>query len=952
MLLIFVCMRAGSVAALNCDGSKPSFSENDIVRYEPSGVATFNRVYYKVFFVLPSRLDSDKKCSANEYYWVQKCGVDGTDVTCSSSNLQPILKMSKSDLTCPATLEKKTTVTRTLYRISSQADVDRCEGEVVNVGLRGARECRKTTTEWVWVANNQCQENAQTSYTNLQNCPADRAMRVTGTNFFVNDLADCMYAYYALDPEGDWMPKKMDTHKCQNRGSCAPQIVYKHSVWDNFPAICSLNGLQVLCTKLGTNYQTTLTSADDLSLETHFKEYAKPTVTHCECATMPARVVLAKGGQVTANFMSYWRQLIMTDPTAESLLLEQADRDVGGGIDALAGLFTRHGSWKILVRCVKAADCVPGQFQTCSACSGTKAQCVNRCQNCAKEEYSNADSILCSPRTVCPENSNTFADDIDTHWIPTAYNTFCECKPNFYLSRSAQPYAEDEALKLDYIFESHRGTCAACKTIDQCPNAMSYTLEGCGGEANHICKCARGYYGTDNGPTMDMSNCKACESGNYQEDTGSTDCEECDEQEDKMLSALASVNESACYCTTNYKRAASNANVKCEKCPQQLPSREASLTAICRDCDPGYHFKREILHEKSECKSWKVMNWLMQLTCSDDKLVLDPIQDTFAFNAWRTQQIQINSLWDQWKQKYLAINPTSWDKILLDCRPCDDLHYRLGCGGPVKIISADNIITYQLVVQNHSANATQQVLVLNSQHQLVSSDLQWTCDTSGVVQNVSIVRRGKCEPCRECSHTQQQLEFVQGCAPNFAGTCEPCSKCDSTDDELIMADEYVDHPNGNVHCHKPSKQDCELKPCDKKRKLELLPPLSGFQYKQIIECGLKDVQSWNPDTDRLDNVIMQKRTITGSDRYSSGKELNYCPPDFYVDKKCFDSNIEWTSTCCILCQQAQGTQKKRGDWKRCSGDLDHDTQHYVQRCDNGFFEDENATCRACQTCVG
>ena len=116
--------------------------------------------------------------------------------------------------------------------------------------------------------------------------------------------------------------------------------------------------------------QTTLTSADDLSSETHFRRYAKPTSTHCECANMPACVVLAEGGQVTSNFMSYWRHLAMTDSTTwGSRLLEQADKDVGGGVEHLAGLFTRHESWKILVRCVNTAGCVPGQFQACSACA-------------------------------------------------------------------------------------------------------------------------------------------------------------------------------------------------------------------------------------------------------------------------------------------------------------------------------------------------------------------------------------------------------------------------------------------------------------------------------------------------------------------------------------------------------------------------------------------------------
>lgn len=654
-----------------------------------------------------------------------------------------------------------------------------------------------------------------------------------------------------------------------------------------------------------------------------------PGETFCTCKSAPTRYL----------YKDNWHY--------QSTILKSTTQD--NGLD----LFTVFG--KKIAFCART-PCSAGQRQIClsSNCDGTKEndeQCQMSCTNCNDDQFSDGGQ-LCMDRSTCPVDSSTVKDAVVIERITqgksNSHNNLCRCDDSHYIKSSGNLYEDNS------VFQAHLGSCQPC--TDSC--SVGYVARGCQKDVDNVCVCAPGYEENDD------NECVECTEGKYKTDPDITTYDssslnkqsiKCDKCPDITQSEPGSTSRDQCKCPANFDLIDDENCESCKFIDADRPARPFD-EAECRECSPGQVWQdTEENTENHYCESWKDANMIMQIECLPSKQPpkwrVSPSHDAFTLSSTAAKQT-LNSLNPFWTLAYINTSPRNWTRgsIYKSCADCLDTKYRLACGGP-SLINTDSTDLQRPDVYNIAVN-------ISAEAQAVSLDINFetefmydiVCPNNDATpaDDVAILRDGVCMDCEHCGLNQ----YVKGCSANNKGVCEQCSTCGISGDSLRIRKNYLYHPNER-QCDNPATVDCQEQKCTPGRITQNKQGVDIYQVR--VNCGLHEVTIWDPQTPKLENVDMKTKVYQGQDKFSRGDFLAYCPPGFYVNSDCFDDEKDWNAQCCLLCTTHDATAKRGPTYSECPGNLGYDTQQYVERCENGYFEtlddQNNIICTACQTCT-
>ena len=857
-----VCLMIANkfVSSLNCDGSYPKFTPNNIVRK----TGTRNE-YYKIQYVNLYFTQSDGSCTAPVTYAAQKCGSDGTSVDATGClNPQIAEQIPEFNLECPGQLETKSVETSCkAVKADGSGGVicasnEACPGQLAG----GWYYCRIYETKYTTVKQNQCSPNtvAQESHNAFTGCiEAGHAMAQQNV---AGELHS--YARFVLD-----------------LSQCYDKV--------------------------------------------------------CQCRQVPRELM-----QFTDNDGPLWTvhsgnhiRYLRSPNLDDAKNLELMSRTL------LSAITLRS---KVVVPCPDTL-CQNGQYQTAQP---TDFACKSVCSDCVPPTWGYGKNLTCFQKSDCPKNSSSRNEFDNTFFLPTTHrNTMCKCNPNLYVTQnhiSSSTFLPSKSYKLyqDGLFESHIGQCTPCKSISECDNTTQY-LDGCKNGEDHECVCKTGYY-------FNEGECKACKNDEYkQADTKEVkkSCQQCPYASTGELTLTGAATQDDCYCGDNYFLKEDLDVPQCVPCYTWFPKkpyRDQFKSKNCTECPPRHKF--DIQEIEKGCQRWEDIGMVMTIQCINPTWRISPFYDQFIIDSISSITETLNPAHDLWKRAYANVNAKIWKitDLFKRCSNCEPGKYRIACGGPVRINANFGFEKYQIALK---INGTVALKTLDAQFES-SEDYDKICPDNKKSPLVEILREGKCEKCTSCGIGN----YVDGCGANEKGSCKTCEVCQTEVEILKDAKEYLHHPNPN-QCDEPVTQDCERKKCDKSKKEVII----GFQakYKIGIECGEHNVKIWDETTPRLENVEIQTRIITGKGKFEQGRMERYCPSGYYVNPDCFKEDEDWNPQCCMLCKLHDALQKRSSDYRECPGDEDSDTQKYVERCENGFYETtesgtETSICKPCTTC--
>lgn len=571
------------------------------------------------------------------------------------------------------------------------------------------------------------------------------------------------------------------------------------------------------------------------------------------------------------------------------------------------------------------------------------------CLSCSTQTFSNAqNSYLCRAKTEC---TKTTSETVSEGSI--SKNNECRCLANYYAD-----------LKIEWsgtwsnTFQADQGECKPCKTTVECndgTNNTKYVARGCNDGRNAICVCNKGYERI----STDTDECTPCKEGYYkehideiipvstspsnQEKTGQT-CGICPSTQMTTVQGATTKTECDCPASMFFKEGNVQECVPCHHDYPQKPYRKP-FTENCTECPSRSKFNVQNL-EKG-CEKWESVGMVMQIQCINPTWRISPSYDQFIRDSTSSRIETLDHLDDYWKRAYANVNAKTWKitDLFKKCSNCAPGEYRIACGGPVRLDPEFGSETYQIAL---NINGTLVLKTLDAQFEC-SEDYDQICPGDNKSPQVEILREGKCEKCTSCGIGS----YVDGCGANDAGSCKTCDVCRTEENDLIASQQYLYHPKP-LQCDGSATQDCERRKCDKSKKEET--PGLPTKYKIGIECGEHDVEIWDETTPRLENVEIQTRIITGKGKFEQGKLARYCPSGYYVDPNCFKEDEDWDPQCCILCKLHDALQKRSSAYRECPGDEDSDTQTYIERCENGFYEttvsdtETTSICKPCTTC--
>lgn len=644
-----------------------------------------------------------------------------------------------------------------------------------------------------------------------------------------------------------------------------------------------------------------------------------PPETYCQCTEVPNPVTLSTGKR---HYLS------------EGLTREQVNENQ---------LFRVY---KGVVALCAEKQCNAGERQFCGECDNTKEpneRCQITCANCNDGEY--ADGKICLPKSTCPSNSYAVESELKL-------NTLCKCNSGFYINKISN---DVKFYENDAAFQAHEGTCKPCTTTLECnygTNETKYIANGCDSVRNAICVCNKGYEGNSE-DTADPPECTPCKSSYYKDEIDQVvasgilnkrlnqECTKCPFA--TMFTDPGATNESQCECPESQIY---NGKL-CEQCyfaDSNKPYR-AIGESVCRDCDARHIFN----FDTRSCEKWSDKNMVIEIQCSQTSASwgLSPFYDVISIKSTGSLET-LKPTHEYWTRAYANVKATSWRflDMFAPCPSCSSGQYNIACGGPVRTNDEFGNEEYKIAVK---INQTVSLMTLN--HQFESNEkYDKICTGGNESPLVEILRQGMCINCKTCNTGQ----YVHDCGKNKKGICKNCDVCSNTENQILAdAKEYLWHPNID-QCNSSATQDCKRQKCDKSK---IEKDIGGQKHYKIgIECGLHDVEIWDPTTPRLENVEIRTRIIPGKGKFEQGKHEKYCPTGYYVDADCFKEDEDWNPQCCILCKLHDALQKRSSGYRECPGDEDSDTQKYVERCENGFYEttvsdtETTSICKPCTTC--
>ena len=247
-----------------------------------------------------------------------------------------------------------------------------------------------------------------------------------------------------------------------------------------------------------------------------------------------------------------------------------------------------------------------------------------------------------------------------------------------------------------------------------------------------------------------------------------------------------------------------------------------------------------------------------------------------------------------------------------------------------------------------------------------------------MAKNIKILREGRCVRCAQCGVGQYQKEWT---STDTCASCEP--------DELCAAAEYKQHPSIKAtYVDGEWKGACEQTPNEARSKYACAKcPRWRHEndvYELLLGCGTEPTyKRWHPfnvEENRLQELEchygnaggddplcllpMQAHQPNTSDVVEYTHAIPYCKPGWYVEAGAEDCDLlveaedarerAWNAACCKKCgNEAQAQLTRAPEFKKCTGDTEHDTERYVERCENNYYRrsrEEGDECALCTTC--
>ena len=117
-------------------------------------------------------------------------------------------------------------------------------------------------------------------------------------------------------------------------------------------------------------------------------------------------------------------------------------------------------------------------------------------------------------------------------------------------------------------------------------------------------------------------------------------------------------------------------------------------------------------------------------------------------------------------------------------------------------------------------------------------------------------------------------------------------------------------------------------------------------------------------TEPLCELPFEQRQPNTSDVVEFTHAIPYCAPGWFVDtgapgceltSEAEDAReLAWNAACCKKCgNEAEAQRIRAPEFKRCTGDSVHDTERYVDRCENNYHrrrKEDGEECALCTTC--
>lgn len=557
--------------------------------------------------------------------------------------------------------------------------------------------------------------------------------------------------------------------------------------------------------------------------------------------------------------------------------------------------------------------------------------------------------------TACPDGK--FKDSADT----ATKEDSCENCPAGTYSNSFNTKSYCKGCEEGkYQSEAGQSSCQAC---EECSAAVDFEVSPCNGErqTSGDCVCIAGYYRKAD------EQCHPVPTNFYKADIGDRGVKPCPQLNGLPLQTVGegSTSVEQCVCPRNKY----HAGAFCSSCPPQTPWRRlewADEKASCRGCE-----------------LWEYWNGVDCVHLSRMRVVSEDMtfgvtgQDMTRRVGWRAMGTPETLL----PGRYLyVVDATSGgaaeqNNTARECASCSEFAERQGCGSTAE---------YPMWLKfEYAGSVFEQAL----HKELGANDDEFRFwagqETEGFpgVRNVSIIREGRCVSCVQCGSGRYQA----GCA--MRGTCLSCEP-----DQACAAAEYKKHPTIAAEyrdgewvgaCEQApnvAQAPYECTPCPRWRE-------RGGVYELLLGCGRDSKYArWDPTrvsggqlvalectygnvdeggSDPLCVLPNEQQQPNTSDVVASTHAIPYCAPGWYVDVdaeacglaaggEAVDETQAWTAACCRRCGDAAQAQKIRAaEYKRCSGDSGHDTELYVDRCENNYFrrhKDGSEECALCTTC--
>lgn len=560
--------------------------------------------------------------------------------------------------------------------------------------------------------------------------------------------------------------------------------------------------------------------------------------------------------------------------------------------------------------------------------------------------------------TACPDGKFKAVGD-----TPAKQGACLPCPPGTYSTHAAAKDHCAECSVGSYQPEEGQGSCIACAV---CASDVDFEVSPCtgSGQTSGDCVCQPGYW-------REFSVCVPVPRHTYKSVPGDDKAhvQQCPSRNGILLQTVAegSTSEADCLCPDNTFRSTDHDYEICVSCPRERPWRRLAWdntddASSCRGCE---------LWEYWTGGGCAHLPRLRVVSEPGSRFAVEG-QDLTRRPGWLAMASPEPLLPGEYLHVDARSGAVALNNTRRECEACGEFAERQGCGSTVQ---------YPMWLQFEYAGAVVEKALASEMTPADAEFSFWAGQESAGfpgVGNGSVIREGRCVPCVRCGSGRHQ----SGCAS--IGTCEVCEP-----DQPCSDAEYRGHPQiPAVYVDGEWRGACEQTPNAAQAPYECTPCRRWRErdgvYELLLGCGRDSKYTrWDParvsggqlvalectygnvdegGSDPLCVLPNELRQPNTSDVVAFTHAIPYCAPGWFVDADgcglavggAVDETQAWSAACCRRCGDAAQAQKIRAaEYKRCTGDSGHNTELYVERCENNYFrrqKDGNVECALCTTC--